>query len=51
MDAQLAHLDDLGIELYQAGEDLQQEGVQKFIDSFNGLMETIEPKHKQIMQV
>jgi transaldolase/transaldolase/glucose-6-phosphate isomerase len=49
--AQIAKLAELGINLDQATEELQQEGVDKFIKPFDSLLETIAAKRDRISHV
>ena len=44
--AELAALEDVGIHYDQVTRQLQEEGVQKFIESFQKLFECIETKRK-----
>ena len=44
----LARLDALGIDIDAVAEKLQEEGVKKFVDSFEGLLETIEEERKKL---
>jgi transaldolase len=48
--AQLAALADVGIHYDQVTRQLQEEGVQKFIDSFHTLFECIDKKRKVLQQ-
>jgi transaldolase/glucose-6-phosphate isomerase len=48
MQAQIDRLSELGIDLSQATEELQQEGVDKFIAPFDSLLKTIAAKRDQI---
>lgn len=48
--AQLAALEDAGIHYDQVTRQLQEEGVQKFIDSFHTLFECIDNKRKVLQQ-
>ena len=48
--AQLAALADVGIHYDQVTQQLQEEGVQKFIDSFHTLFECIDNKRKALQQ-
>jgi len=45
----LARLDALGIDINAVAEELQDEGVEKFADSFRSLLETIEEERKCIL--
>jgi transaldolase len=45
----LARLDALGIDIDAVAEELQDEGVEKFADSFRSLLETIEEERKRIL--
>lgn len=45
---QLAKLADLGIDLLAVGEELQREGVDKFVQPFDELLATIEQKREQV---
>jgi transaldolase len=49
--AQLNRLAELGIDLDQATEELQEEGVDKFIKPFDSLLETIASKRDRIRDV
>ena len=49
--AQLTHLAELGIDLEVITQQLQDEGVIKFADAFNGLMEGITEKRHRLEQV
>ncbi|MFO7919174.1 MAG: transaldolase [Anaerolineae bacterium] len=44
----LARLDELDIDIDAVAEDLQNEGVKQFADSFRSLLETIEEERKEI---
>jgi glucose-6-phosphate isomerase len=44
--AQIARLAQVGIDLHQAGEELQTEGVDKFIKPFDALLKSIEQKRE-----
>lgn len=46
----LARLDTLGIDIGGVAEDLQEEGVKKFADSFESLLETIEEERKRALR-
>ena len=48
--AQLAALTDVGIHYDQVTRQLQEEGVQKFIDSFHKLFECIDNKRRELKQ-
>jgi transaldolase len=48
--AQLAALEDVGIHYDQVTQQLQEEGVQKFIDSFHKLFQCIDNKRKVLQQ-
>ena len=47
---QLAALEEIGIHYNQVTQQLQEEGVQKFIDSFQKLFECIDKKRKMLQQ-
>jgi transaldolase len=47
---QLAALEDAGIQYDQVTRQLQEEGVQKFIDSFHTLFQCIDNKRKVLQQ-
>ena len=49
-EAQLAALEEAGIHYDQVTQQLQEEGVQKFIDSFHKLFECIDNKRKVLQQ-
>jgi transaldolase len=46
----LAALADLGIDLDEATEELQRDGVRKFAESYDKLMDALEAKREQILQ-
>jgi len=48
--AQIAQLDELGIDLDQITEDLQDEGVDKFAASFESLMDSIKEKRERLLE-
>jgi len=48
--AQLAALADVGLHFDQVTQQLQEEGVQKFIDSFHTLFACIDNKRKVLLQ-
>jgi transaldolase len=45
----MARLDALGIDIDAVAEELQDEGVKKFADSFQSLLETIEEERKGVL--
>jgi len=48
--AQIAQLSDLGIDLDQITEDLQDDGVDKFAQSFESLMNSIKAKRESLLE-
>ncbi|MAS33748.1 MAG: transaldolase [Anaerolineaceae bacterium] len=48
--AQLARVEELGIDLYEVGQELQREGVDQFVEPFDELLAAIKSKQRQFMR-
>jgi len=48
-EAQLARLAELGIDLDEVTEQLQEEGIEKFARAYRSLLQTIDSKRKQVV--